>query len=105
MSLLRQLAFQRRQQRASLLDLAALRRQRQARDGAQTVLRFDRLDLLFLRGENILRGLDLRAQLRLAYRGGHDVRCEGQPCALELVNLIVDERLQALELPALAAGT
>ena len=45
----------------------------------------------------------MRAQLRLTDRGGDDIRSQGEPRALELKALIVDQRLEAFELAAVAA--
>src|SRR6266699_3046710 len=95
---LRERFLERRQVRARLRKLRALREHVRARNGAELELLLDQLQLALLRIHDIARRTNLLAQRRLAERGGGDVPCQRKVGGLELKALEVDARLQRLEL-------
>jgi len=70
---LREGLLERRQVRARLRALRALREHVRTREGAERKLLLDQLQLAFLRIDDIARRADLLAQRRFAERGGRDV--------------------------------
>src|SRR5258708_1931801 len=95
---LREGLLERRQVRARLRELRALREHVRARNGAEFELLLDQLQLAFLRIDDIARRPDLLAQRRLAERGGRDVPRQRKVGGLDLETLEVYARLQRLEL-------
>src|SRR5712671_3566641 len=100
---LRERFLERRQVRARLRKLRALREHVRARNGAELELLLDQLQLALLRIDDIARRADLLAQRRLAERGGRDVRRQRKIGGLELKALEVYARAQRLELAPRAA--
>src|SRR5712691_4816470 len=101
---LRERFLQRRQVRARLRKLRALREHVRARNGADGELLLDQLELELLRSGDLARREDLLAQRRLAERGGGDVRGQRKIRGFELKALEVYSRTQRLELAPRAAG-
>src|SRR6266581_5195 len=95
---LRERFLERRQVRARLRKLRALREHVRARNGAELELLLDQLQLALLRIDDIARRTDLLAQRRLAERGGRDVPRQRKVGGLDLETLEVYARLQRLEL-------
>src|SRR5882724_5388069 len=96
--------LQRRQIRARLRELRALREHVRARNGADGELLLDQLELELLRSGDLARREDLLAQRRLAERGGGDVRGQRKIRGFELKALEVYSRAQRLELAPRTAG-
>src|SRR5881396_3413407 len=95
---LREGLLERRQVRARLRKLRALREHVRARERAERKLLLDQLQLALLRIDDIARRTDLLAQRRLAERGGRDVPRQRKVCGLDLKALEVYAGLQRLEL-------
>src|SRR6267378_8587891 len=95
---LRERLLERRQVRARLRDLRALREHVRTREGAERKLLLDQLQLALLRIDDIARRADLLAQRRLAEHGGRDVPRQRKVGGLELKALELYARLQRLEL-------
>src|SRR5437867_994549 len=95
---LREGLLERRQVRARLRKLRALREHVRTRERAERKLLLDQLQLAFLRIDDIARRADLLAQRRLAECGGRDVPRQRKVGGLELKALEVYARLQRLEL-------
>src|SRR3989475_7605534 len=90
--------LERRQVRARLRKLRALREHVPTREGAELKLLLDQLRLAVLRIDDVARRADLLAQRRLAECGGRDVPRQRKVGGLELKALEVYARLQRLEL-------
>src|SRR6516164_3023275 len=99
---LRKLGFQGWNGRRGLGCLRSNRDDVEAPDTAELKLPLHAAHRFLLSGERLPRGLDLRAQRCLADRRSHDVAGKRQARALELIALVIDERLQALELASVA---
>src|SRR5882672_8114023 len=95
--------FERRQVRARLRKLRALREHFRARNGADRELLLDQPKLELLRSGDLARREDLLAQRCLAERGSRDVPRQRKKCGLELKALEVYARSQGLELAPRAA--
>ena len=101
---LREGLFERRQVRACLRKLRALREHVRAREGSERKLLLDQLQLAVLRIDDIARRAELLAQRRLPERGGRDVPRQRKVGGLELKALELYARLQRLELAPRATG-
>src|SRR5439155_8414444 len=93
---LREGLLERREVRARLRELRALREHVRARESAERKLLLDQLQLAVLRIDDIARRADLLAQRRLAERGGRDVPSQRKVGGFELKALELYARLQRL---------
>ncbi len=100
---LREFTFERRQQRARARGFRLLRDESQPSDRAQVVLTLYQRQLFVLRCDDLLGRLNLRANCRFADCSCHYVGRQREMRAFELEALIVDQRLQGLELTTIAA--
>jgi hypothetical protein len=103
MSRLREIALERRQRGARLLELCALREHVGARHGAERELALDNGELAFLCRDDLDRRAHLRAQRCVANCRRRDVRGQREMRAFEQVSLVVDQRLKAFDLAPCAA--
>ncbi len=95
---LREGLLERREVRARLRELRALREHVCARESAERKLLLDQLQLAVLRIDDIARRADLLAQRRLAESGCRDVPSQRKVGGFELKALELYARLQRLEL-------
>jgi hypothetical protein len=95
--------LQRRHEHPGLGHLGPLCEHRDVRRPSELELTLDERELLLLRRKDLPRRLQLAAQGCFLDRRGDDIGGEGEVGALELIPLVVDLRLERLQLPPLPA--